>query len=224
MTLQKSAFLLKALGMHSLSHPKYIRPQTLAEVIRLVEELSAAHQLTATGTHSTVSMMSSDDTCFVCGQTGHVATTALKPSVMAVMNLAILPRTASTKFLYQEHHTTKEDFIQGINTPTTRETDHTPIMVPDIGDIRADHSPAPIHTATKAAPCTLLPATTADHTALQPMDIPVIPCTMITMGKVTPHLTLAISPTGATYTAPWSKAILTPAAPTMQHKILSPGR
>ena len=42
-------------------------PQTLAEVIRLVEKLSAAHQLTATLMPSTVSMMSSDDTYFVCG-------------------------------------------------------------------------------------------------------------------------------------------------------------
>ena len=42
-------------------------PQTLAEVIRLVEKLSATHQLTAALTPSTVSMMSSDDKCFVCG-------------------------------------------------------------------------------------------------------------------------------------------------------------
>ena len=42
-------------------------PQTLAEVMRLVEKLRAAHKLTATLTPSTVSMMSSDDKCFVCG-------------------------------------------------------------------------------------------------------------------------------------------------------------
>ena len=40
--------------------------KTLAEVIRCVEKLSAAHQLTAILTPSTVSMMSSDDGCFVC--------------------------------------------------------------------------------------------------------------------------------------------------------------
>ena len=47
--------------------------QTLAEVIRcrLVEKLSAAHQLTATLTPSMVSMISSDSKCFVCGWTGH---------------------------------------------------------------------------------------------------------------------------------------------------------
>ena len=40
-------------------------PQTLSE------KLSAAHQITATLTPSTVSMRSSDDNCFVCGWTGH---------------------------------------------------------------------------------------------------------------------------------------------------------
>ena len=42
-------------------------PQTLAEVIRLVEKLNAAHQITATLTPFTVSMMSGNDRCFVCG-------------------------------------------------------------------------------------------------------------------------------------------------------------
>ena len=41
-------------------------PKTLAEVIRLVKKFSAAHELTATLTPSTVSMMSSDDKYFVC--------------------------------------------------------------------------------------------------------------------------------------------------------------
>ena len=48
-------------------------PQTLTEVIRLVEKLSAAHKLTAILTPSTVRMMSGDDKCFVCGWTGHFA-------------------------------------------------------------------------------------------------------------------------------------------------------
>ena len=46
-------------------------PQALAEVIRRVEKLNAAHQLTATLTPCTASMMSSDDKYFVCGWTGH---------------------------------------------------------------------------------------------------------------------------------------------------------
>ena len=46
-------------------------PQTLAEVIRIVEKFNAAQQLTAMLTPSTVSMMSNDDRCFVCGQMDH---------------------------------------------------------------------------------------------------------------------------------------------------------
>ena len=59
--------------MHPQSHHKIYEnePQTLAEVIRIVEKLNAAHQLTATLTPSTVIMMSDDDECFVCGQIGH---------------------------------------------------------------------------------------------------------------------------------------------------------
>ena len=94
-----------------------------------------------------------------------LATTALIPSVIAVMNLAILPRTASTRFLHQEHYATIADLIQGINTSTTEGTYHTPVMVPDIGDISVGHSPTLVPTATDAAvlegtPCTLLTATT----------------------------------------------------------------
>ena len=45
-------------------------PQTLSEVIRIVEKFTAA-QVTATLKPSLVSMMSNDERCFVCGQTGH---------------------------------------------------------------------------------------------------------------------------------------------------------
>ena len=38
-------------------------------------------------------------------------------SVTAGMNLATLHRTAPTRFLPQEHHATKKDFIQGIDIP-----------------------------------------------------------------------------------------------------------
>ena len=39
--------------------------------MRLVEKLNAAQQLTATLTLATINVMSYDDRCFVCGQTGH---------------------------------------------------------------------------------------------------------------------------------------------------------
>ena len=116
-------------------------PQTLAKVIRLVEKLSEVHHLTVTLTPSTVSMMSGDNRCLSVDEQVILATTALMPSVMAVMNLAILPRTALTRFLHQECHATIADLIQGIDIPTTGGTDHTPVMAPDIGDSSAGHSP-----------------------------------------------------------------------------------
>ena len=42
-------------------------PQTLSEVIRIVENFNAAQQLAAMLTPFMVSMMSNDDRCFVCG-------------------------------------------------------------------------------------------------------------------------------------------------------------
>ena len=38
----------------------------MSEVIRLVEKHNTAQQITATLTPAIVSMMSNDDTCFVC--------------------------------------------------------------------------------------------------------------------------------------------------------------
>ena len=139
------------------------------------------------------------------------ATTALMPSVMAVMNLATLPRTALTRFLHQEHHATMADVIQCINTSTTRGTDHTPIMVPDIGDISAGNSHTLIPNATEAAvlggtPHTLLPATTAAHAATQLMNIPIIPCVMIPTGIVILHPTFTSFAMGATHTTPQTRA------------------
>ena len=159
-------------------------PQTLDEIIRLVKKLSAVHQLTATLTPSTVSMISS---VLSVDRQVTLAATALMPSVMAMMNLATFPRTAPTRFLHQEHHVTTEDLAQGINTTTIRGTDHTPILVSDIGDIIADHSPAPVHTVVEVAalegtPHTLLPATTAAHTVLQSVDAPLTPHAFIPIG------------------------------------------
>ena len=57
---------LKVLEMHPPSQLKYMR-----RTPKLWLKLSAVHQLTAMLTPSTVSMMSGDDRCFVCGQTGH---------------------------------------------------------------------------------------------------------------------------------------------------------
>ena len=145
-----------------------------------------------------------------------LAATALMHSVMAVMTLTILPRTAPTKSLHQEHHATTEDLVQGIDTPTTGRA--------------KSHSYGPRHrwhySRSQSHPClhcklqqkpqlqkahsTLLPATTAALAALQPMDAP----TMIPTGIVTSHpnssfllqvpLTLL-------------QGAVIPAAPAMQH-------
>ena len=158
-----------------------------------------------------------------------LATTAQMPSDMAVMNLATLPRTVLTKFLHQEHHATIENLIQGINAPTTGGTDHSSIIVPDIGDITTDDSYTPVYTVTEAAaledmPHALLPATTAAPATLQLMDAPITSHTMIPTGIVTPDPTLTISPTVANHATPWTGAGLTLPTHVLPHKILSPGR
>ena len=69
-----------------------------------------------------------------------LAATVLMCSVMAVMDLANLHRTAPARILPLKHHATKTDLIQGIDIP--RGTNHTlPIVVPDMGDISTNHNP-----------------------------------------------------------------------------------
>ena len=123
-----------------------------------------------------------------------MAATALMLSVMAVMNLATLHRTAQTRFLPQEHHATKIYLVQGINTPTPKGIDHTPpTMVPDMGDILAGHSPAIVPTTTEAAfsegiPHTPHLFTTAAYATLWPMDAPTALITSPTdVTHATPH-------------------------------------
>ena len=127
--------------------------------------------------------------------------------------ISTLPRTAPTRFLNQKCHTTMAYLTQGINTPTTRGTDHTPIMALDIGDISAGHSPVLIPTESAAACVT-------PHV----MDGPITPHTLLPTGKVTLHPTLTTSPVGATHATPQTGASLAPAAPSTQHKDLSPGK
>ena len=176
-----------------------------------------------------VSMMSSGDKCLSVNGQVTLATTALMPSVVAVMNLATLLRTFPRRFLHQEHHATTKDLTQGIDTPMAGGTDHSPAMVPDIEDITADHSPIHFHTATEAealkgTPNDLLPATTAAHTTIQLMATHVTPHAMITTCLFASYPTLTIFPAGATHATPQTRASLAPAAPSTQHKILSPKR
>ena len=63
MTLWQSIFLLKGFEKHTPLQLKFTK--SLSEVMRLVEKLNVAQQLTATLTPSMVSRMSNDDRCFI---------------------------------------------------------------------------------------------------------------------------------------------------------------
>ena len=156
-----------------------------------------------------------------------LAATALMPGVMVVMNLATWCKTAPTTFLPQEHHATRNrSHSKHQYTHNQRGTDHTPIMVPDIGDISAGHSPATVPISTKAAalegtPHAPLPSITAACTALWSMVGHITTCAMTPTGIVAPHPTLATSPTDITHATPQTEASLTSATPTKWHRNLS---
>ena len=170
-------------------------------------------------------MMSDVDRCFVCGWTGHFGCHCPDTQCYGCDEFGHFVQDCPTRFLHQEHHSSMEDFIQDIDTPTPVGSNHFPIMFKDIAEITVDHSPTPVCTVTetttlKGTPHTPLPATATACTTLQLMDAP----TMIPTVIVALHPTLNISLTGTTLTTPWTEAALTSGAPTMQHKILSLGR
>ena len=115
---------------------------------------------------------------------------------------------------------------QDTDIPTPKGTDHTPpIMVPDMGDISAGHSPAANPTVIEAAilegtPHAPLPATAAALPAPEQMYTPITIHAMTPTGIVTPHPTLATSPTYITHATPQTTASLAPATPTKQHRNL----
>ena len=106
-------------------------------------------------------------------------TIALMHSVTAVVNFPSLHKTATSRFLPQEHHVTKTDVIQGIGILTSKGTDHTlPSMVADMGDVSIEHNPTNIPTITGAAVSESThhaphPATAAPWLNLRPMDAPI---------------------------------------------------
>ena len=69
-TLLPSASLLSVSGITANIYEK--DPQPLLEVIKLLEKLNVAQQVTATLTSPTVNMMLNDDRCFVCVKSGHI--------------------------------------------------------------------------------------------------------------------------------------------------------
>ena len=68
------------------------------------------------------------------------AATTSMCSVTAVVKSDTLHKTVPTSFLPQEHHTTRKGLIPGHNTPTPKESDHSPpTMGTNMGDISTDH-------------------------------------------------------------------------------------
>ena len=201
--------------------------QTLAEVIRLIEKLNVAHQLRATLTPSSVSMMSGNDRCFVFGCTCYFGHHCPDVHCYGCDELATLNRTAQTRFLPQEHHATKTDLIQGIDTHTAEGTDNTPIMTSDIEDISPGHSPAAIPTITKVAvlegtPHAPLPANAGICTTFQLINAPITTYTVTPSDIVEPHPTFTTSPTDIILATLQTTASLAPATPITQHMNLSP--
>ena len=78
--------------------------------------------------------------------------------------------------------------------------------------------------ALEGTPYALLPATTAACAALQLIDASITPHIIMPTGIVAPQPALTISPAGTIHATPQTTSSLPPAAPTMQHRILSPGR
>ena len=56
-----------------------------------------------------------------------LAATAPMCSFTVAMNLCHFAQNSPTRFLPQEHHAPKTDLIQGIDIPTLKGTDHTPL-------------------------------------------------------------------------------------------------
>ena len=60
-------------GTHNIAGKVYEKnPQTLSEVIRLVEKLNTAQEVTATLSPPMVNVMCNDDNCYVCRKKGHI--------------------------------------------------------------------------------------------------------------------------------------------------------
>ena len=103
-------------------------PQTLSEVIKLVEKLNRAQQVTATLTPPAVNVMLNVDQCLVCSKRAILVTTAPLHSGITVMALVTLPSTVQRKSPHQEHLATMTDHAPDHITTTTAETDHSPFI------------------------------------------------------------------------------------------------
>ena len=120
----------------------------MAEVIRLVEKLSATCQLAATLTPFTVSMMSSDDKCFVSGQTGYFAHKCPYAQCYGCDKFGHFDQDfPPKKFSIRNTMPPLQVSIEASLQPQP-EGQIMLLLDPDIGDITTDHSPTPIHAMT----------------------------------------------------------------------------
>ena len=121
MMLGPSAFLLKDFGMQTPPQLRFMKRtlKLLSEVIRIVEKFSAAQQLIAMLTPSMVSVMSNDDRCLVCGQTGHFGYHCPNVQCYSCDEFSDIAQDSSIR-------NTKAGLVQGHDAPTPEGTDHTP--------------------------------------------------------------------------------------------------
>ena len=128
-------------------------------------------------------------------------------------------KTVPTKFLPQQHHSTRTGLVPGHGTPTHRGTDHTPpTMDTDMAGISTSHNHTQIPTMTGVAAVTggthhtLHPATTAVHVAFCLMDAPIATHTITHHTYITtPHPRLTTFSTNITHASiPQTRAGVAP--------------
>ena len=225
MTLWQSVFVKGLRDAPTMASKIYEKDsQTLVEVIRHVEKLSAAHQLTATLTPSAVSMMSSDNKCFVCGQTGHFGCHCPDVQCYGFNGFGLFaqdcpPQDSSIRNCMSPWQISFKHWY----THNWRDRSHLycdPRHRRHYGRSQSHSHSYHNRSSSFRRHTSCSSDTTASHIALQLMDALITSHAVIPTGITAPHPTLIISPAGTT---PQTRAGVAAATPTMPHKDLSQG-